>query len=123
MPRRVSDLSSSTDAYLVVGDVTGPSYALLVQDVWFDEMDDAEAFVAALDEAGYASSVRREMFAGEEDDEDLASVVAVEPWDAVAADLADEAGGWVPPEPDGPPAPVVPLELPTQPKRLKRPRA
>lgn len=107
----------------MVGDVTGPSYALLVQDVWFDEMDDAEAFVAALDEAGYASSVRREMFAGEEDDEDLASVVAVEPWDAVAADLADEAGGWVPPEPDGPPAPVVPLELPTQPKRLKRPRA
>lgn len=107
----------------MVGDGTAPSYARGVQDVWFDEMDDAEAFVAALDEAGYRSSVRREMFAGEEDDEDLAAVVAVDPWDAVAADLADESGGWVPPEPDAPAAPVVPLELPTQPKRLKRPRA
>ena len=107
----------------MVGDGTRPSYASGVQDVWFDELDDAEAFVAALDEAGYRGSVRREMFAGEEDDEDLAAVVAVDPWDAVAADLADESGGWVPPEPDAPTAPVVPLELPTQPKRLKRPRA
>ncbi len=122
MPRRVSDLSSSTDAYLVVDDGTRPSYAHRVQDVWFDELDDAEAFVAALDEAGYRSQVRREMFAGEEDDEDLAAVVGVEPWDEGSEDLADAFGGWVPPEPDAGAAPVVPLELPTQPKRLKRPR-
>jgi hypothetical protein len=93
-----------------------------VQDVWFDELDDAEAFVAALDEAGYGSTVRREMFAGEEDDEDLAAVVTVDLWDAAAEDLADAFGGWVPPEAEPPAAPVVPLELPTQPKRLKRPR-
>ncbi len=97
-----------------------------VRVIFFDE-DSARAVVARLRTDGFEASVRRERFAGEDDDED-------HPW-AVVSDapafmlelLADSHDGWLD-EDDGQPTtareqgdPLPPLHLPTAPKRIKRP--
>lgn len=87
-----------------------------MREVHFDERDDAAAFVAALADAGVEAHLRREEFAGEDDAEDAAWIVAVAIAPAALAELAAAAGGWLIP----PPAPIVPAPLPQAPRRLKR---
>ncbi|MFD1860695.1 hypothetical protein EHW97_11165 [Aeromicrobium camelliae] len=85
-------------------------------EIWFDERDDAEAF---LEELQHEADVRRVGFAGEEDDEDHAWVVLLPAADEAVLDLADGHGGWAP-ETVSPPAVPVPVDLPRAPRRLKR---
>ncbi len=90
--------------------------------IFFDE-EHARAVVARLVRDGFEAHVERERLAGEDDDED-------HPW-AVLTDapgfsfelLVDEYDGWLDEEPAEPPGPTVisPVELPTEPKRIKRP--
>lgn len=84
--------------------------------IYFDSDDDAEELVKALEGEGYATSLRREAFAGEEDWEDRAWVLLVEPFDDRVVEMVDVYGGWMPGDdrlPEDPP------ELPRAPKRLK----
>ncbi len=86
-------------------------------EIWFDERDDADAFIAGLDRD---VELRRVGFAGEEDDEDHAWVVVLDDPDADTMGRADELGGWVP-QGENPSAPASPLDLPAAPRRLKNP--
>ncbi len=87
-------------------------------EVYFDEDDDAAELVAALEAEGYSTSLRREAFAGEEDWDDRAWVLVVEPFDDRVVDMVDVYGGWLPGDEQAsttqPPPP-----LPGQPRRLK----
>ncbi|MDD9350156.1 MULTISPECIES: (deoxy)nucleoside triphosphate pyrophosphohydrolase [unclassified Mumia] len=95
-----------------------------VAEAHFDEGEDAEHVLEQLHAQGFAASVHREGFAGEDDSEDRAWLVRVE--DPAAAhrleELVDEVDlAWmvvtgpapVVPPPDAPP-------LPSGPRRLKR---
>ena len=84
--------------------------------VYFDSDDEAAALVAALEDEGYATTLRREAFAGEEDWDDRAWVLLVVPFDDRVVELIDVHGGWT--TGDERPASAPPA-LPTQPKRLK----
>lgn len=87
--------------------------------------DDAEAVAARLRADGFEAAVLRERLAGEDDDED-------HPW-AVVSDapafllevLVDERDGWLDEDDAGAGGAAVetrpPLDLPTAPKRVKRP--
>ncbi len=95
--------------------------ALDMRGIFFDE-DDARAVAARLLADGFDASVTRERLAGEDDDED-------HPW-AVLSDapalmlelLVDEYDGWLDEEPEQVPRPgPAPLDLPTAPRRIKRP--
>jgi hypothetical protein len=87
-----------------------------VREIYFDSDDDSEELVKALEGEGYTTSLRREAFAGEEDWEDRAWVLVVEPFDERVVEMVDVYGGWLPGDdrvPDDPPP------LPDVPKRLK----
>ncbi len=86
-------------------------------EIWFDERDDADAFITGLD---LDLEPRRVGFAGEEDDEDHAWVVVLADPDADVMERADELGGWVP-RGEASATPVAPLDLPAAPRRLKNP--
>jgi hypothetical protein len=76
-------------------------------EVYFDEDDDAVELVAALEAEGYSTTLRREAFAGEEDWDDRAWVLLVEPFDERVVEMVDVYGGWMPGDdrgPDDPPA-------------------
>ena len=91
-----------------------PSYDLTVTGIYFDSDDDAEELVKALESEGYATVLKREAFAGEEDWEDRAWVLLVEPFDDRVVEMVDVYGGWMPGDdrlPEDPP------ELPGGPKR------
>lgn len=83
--------------------------------------DDAEAVAARLRADGFDAALQRERLAGEDDDED-------HPW-AVVSDapaplvelLVDEHDGWLDEEVTRPETSLAPLDLPTAPRRLKRP--
>ena len=87
--------------------------------IFFDE-DDARAVVARLRADGFEAGVERERLAGEDDDED-------HPW-AVVSDapafmlevLVDTHDGWLDEEQEVGPQ-ETPLDLPTAPRRVKRP--
>ena len=87
--------------------------------IFFDE-DDARAVVARLRADGFEADVERERLAGEDDDED-------HPW-AVLSDapaftlevLVDTHDGWLD-EGEQVPTHEPPLDLPTAPRRIKRP--
>ena len=87
--------------------------------IFFDE-DDAQAVVARLRADGFEADLERERLAGEDDDED-------HPW-AVVSDapafmlevLVDTHDGWLDEGDEAPPQ-APPLDLPTAPKRIKRP--
>ncbi len=91
---------------------TPPSYDLSVPEIYFDSDDDAEELVKALESEGYSTSLRREAFAGEEDWEDRAWVLLVEPFDDRVVEMVDVYGGWLPGDDrvpdDPPPLPDVP---------------
>lgn len=84
--------------------------------VYFDAGDDAAALVAALEDAGYSTTLSREAFAGEEDWDDRGWVLLVVPFDRRVAELVDEHGGWLGGDDRGV---IAPPELPTQPRRFK----
>jgi hypothetical protein len=92
-----------------------------VNEVWFDERDDADELVKALEAEGYTVSARPEGFAGEDDSEDRAWAIVVEPFDERVVEMVDVYGGWLPGDerlPGGPSA--SPPPLPDAPKRVKR---
>lgn len=89
-----------------------------MSEIWFDPDDDPAELVGALEAEGYAVTTRRELFAGEDDAEDRALVLLVEPFDDGVEALVDVYGGWLPGDerlPVEAPAP----ELPEGPRRLK----
>lgn len=88
--------------------------------IFFDE-DHARAVAARLVRDGYDADVLRERLAGEDDDEDHPwSVVTDAPVFAFEL-LVDQYDGWL--DEEEPPARSVarPLDLPTAPRRIKRP--
>ncbi|MCX6407217.1 MAG: hypothetical protein NTV28_09885 [Propionibacteriales bacterium] len=92
-----------------------------MDEIWFDERDDAAELVKALEAEGYVVTARAEGFAGEDDSEDRAWAVVVEPFDERVVDMVDVYGGWLPGDPRrADTAPPSAPDLPTAPKRLKR---
>lgn len=88
----------------------------------FDE-DDATAIEARLRADGFDAWVERERLAGEDDDEDHPWAVLSDAPELVLEVLVDEYDGWLDREHDGPRpgwTPPKPLDLPTQPRRIKR---
>ncbi|MET0767081.1 MAG: hypothetical protein ABW075_01795 [Aeromicrobium sp.] len=84
--------------------------------VYFDSDDDATELITALDDEGYTTTLRREAFAGEEDWDDRAWVLLVEPFDDRVVEMVDVHGGWMPGDDR---AVLPPPELPSGPKTLK----
>ena len=67
---------------------------------------------------GYAVTLGRERYAGEDDDEDHPWVVSSDAPVVMLELLVEEYDGWL--EPDERPAPSAPLVLPTAPRRVRR---
>ncbi len=100
--------------------------------IFFDE-DDARAVVARLVSSGFDASLARERLAGEDDDEDHPWAVLTDAPELVLDLLVDEYDGWLDhddapgPGPLAPRAadttapPLPPVDLPTAPRRIKRP--
>jgi hypothetical protein len=93
-----------------------PSYDLCMSPIYFDSDGDAEELVKALEGEGYSTSLKREGFAGEDDWEDRAWVLVVEPFDDRVVEMVDVYGGWMPGDDR---LDADPLDLPGEPKRLK----
>ncbi|CAN5229130.1 hypothetical protein BH09ACT12_BH09ACT12_04430 [soil metagenome] len=86
----------------------------------FFEEEHARAAIARLRLNGYDAEVARERLAGEDDDEDHPWAVVTDAPDLVLELVVDDFDGWF--DVDEPPAPALPpLDLPTAPKRIKRP--
>ena len=93
--------------------------------IFFDE-GQARAVVARLAVDGYDATLARERLAGEDDDEDHPWAVLTDAPPIVLELLVDQYDGWLDEEdgqgPAGPgPGGLPPLDLPTAPKRIKRP--
>ena len=86
--------------------------------IFFDE-DDARAVVARLIADGYDAHVERERLAGEDDDEDHPWAVLSDAPAFVLEVLVDRYDGWL--DADEPAPTPAPLELPSEPRRIKRP--
>ena len=87
--------------------------------IFFDE-DDARAVVARLTADGFEATAARERLAGEDDDEDHPWAVLTDAPELVLELLVDEHDGWLDADDEAPP-PVVPLDLPAAPRRVKNP--
>jgi hypothetical protein len=90
----------------------------ILRGIFFCE-DDAAAVVARLRSSGYDAHVARERLAGEDDDEGHPWAVLTDAPELVLELLVDEYDGWLDVA-DEPPA-RPPLELPTEPRKIKRP--
>ena len=97
--------------------------------IFFDE-DAAAAVVRRLVADGYLAEAHRERFQGEDDDEDHPWAVLSDAPEFVLELLVDEFDGWLDHDesPDSSaPAPLrlppaaAPLDLPSAPRRIKRP--
>jgi hypothetical protein len=88
-----------------------------VRGIFFDE-DDARAAVARLVADGYDARAVRERLAGEDDDEDHPWAVLTDAPELVLELLVDEYDGWLDAAAEPPTRP--PLQLPTEPRRIKR---
>ena len=86
----------------------------------FFEEDDAQTAVARLRQHGYDATVAREWLSGEDDDEDHPWAVVTDAPDLVLELVVDDLDGWFDVE-ETPPPFLPPLDLPTAPKRVKRP--
>ncbi|MDO9380602.1 MAG: NUDIX domain-containing protein [Nocardioidaceae bacterium] len=90
----------------------------------FDDGDDARAVLEALEHDGVPGTLTRETFAGEDDSEDRAWLLAVDGVGAAAALrvlVLDVENAWLEPTHAAPVVAAPPL--PTGPRRLKRPGA
>ena len=85
--------------------------------IFFDQ-DDARATVARLVADGYDARVVRERLAGEDDDEDHPWAVLTDAPELVLELLVEEYDGWL--DAGEEQAPHPPLQLPTEPRRIKR---
>lgn len=84
--------------------------------------DDAEAVATRLRSDGYDAEVVIERLAGEDDDEDHPWAVVTDAPSFVLELLVDEHDGWLDDEPPTMTTPAPPpLDLPTAPRRIKRP--
>lgn len=90
-----------------------------VRGIFFDE-GDARAAADRLQAQGYTARVDRERLMGEDDDEDHPWAVVSDAPAFVFEMLVDEYDGWLD-EADTAPPSLPPLDLPTAPKRIKRP--
>lgn len=102
----------------VLGMPEGPT----LRGIFFDE-EDARTAAATLEREGWTARVGRERYQGEDDDEDHPWSVETDAPEMVLELLVDEYDGWldIPEEaPDDSIAPE-PVELPDNPKRIKRP--
>lgn len=88
--------------------------------IFFDE-ESARAVAARLANDGYDAHVIREELAGEDDDEDHPWAVLTDAPAFVLELHADEFDGWLDAEPSLPLPLPAPVELPTAPRRVKRP--
>ena len=89
--------------------------------IFFDE-DDAQAVVARLTADGFSARVVRERLAGEDDDEDHPWAVLTDAPDVALELLVDRYDGWLDADTGARTAPTpLPLDLPTAPRRIKRP--
>ncbi|MBS44062.1 MAG: hypothetical protein CMH83_13045 [Nocardioides sp.] len=86
----------------------------------FFDADDARAAVARLVAEGYDARLEQERYAGEDDDEDHAWAVVTDAPVVVLEMLVDAVDGWLDEGEPETPAPA-PLDLPTAPRRVKRP--
>ncbi len=81
--------------------------------IHFDTSEDATELVKALEAEGYRTDLRPEGFAGEDDSEDRAWVLVVEPFDDRVVEMVDVYGGWMPGDeqlpPEAPDLPTGPL--------------
>ena len=94
-----------------------------VQAIFFDE-DDARAAATRLSGAGWTCDVGRVRLAGEDDDADHPWAVASDAPELLLEILVDELDGWLDREhgaPTGGWQAASPIELPTQPRRIKKP--
>ena len=94
--------------------------------IHFDRADDAAELVKALQAEGYVTRLVRDAFAGEDDAEDHAWALVVEPFDDRVVEMVDVYGGWLPQDVRLDSGPTVEppagdgLPLPDAPRRLKR---
>jgi mutator protein MutT len=88
--------------------------------VFFDE-DHARGAAARLRQDGHDARVERERLAGEDDDEDHPWAVVTDAPQLAVELLVDEYDGWLDVGDHPPPEAPLPLPLPTQPRRVKRP--
>ena len=101
----------------VLGVPEGPT----LRGIFFEE-DDARSAAVTLEREGWTARVGRERYQGEDDDEDHPWWVETDAPEMVLELLVDEYDGWldIPEEaPDDSIAPE-PVELPDNPKRIKR---
>jgi hypothetical protein len=94
----------------------------VVRGIVFEE-EAARAIERRLRTDGYAVTVTRERFAGEDDDEDHAWAVETDAPSAALDLLLDSHDGWLdddPPDRSAQQPPVAPLDLPDAPRRRHR---
>jgi hypothetical protein len=96
-----------------------------VRGIFFDE-DHARTVAARLVRDGYDATLARERLAGEDDDEDHPWAVLTDAPAIVLELLVEQYDGWLDDEDAAAPGPgpgggLPPVELPTAPKRIKRP--
>ena len=102
--------------------VLGMPAGSIVRGIFFEE-GDARAAASMLENEGWTARVSRERYQGEDDDEDHPWSVETDAPVLILELLVDEFDGWLdlPEEaPDNSVAPE-PLQLPDNPKRIKRP--
>lgn len=85
-----------------------------MNEIHFDTDDDAAELVSALETEGYTAVLRREAFAGEDDADDHAWVLLVNPFDDRVVEMVDVYGGWMAGD-ERPPS--DPPGLPEEPRR------
>ncbi|NYD57946.1 mutator protein MutT [Nocardioides marinisabuli] len=91
--------------------------------VLFDE-DDATAVLRRLRGDGYEAHLERERLAGEDDDEDHPWAVLTDAPQWLVEVLVDDHEGWLDDDTvAATPPPAAPLDLPSGPRRIKRPGA
>jgi hypothetical protein len=91
--------------------------------IFFDE-ETARVVEAELVSGGYAVTLGRVRYAGEDDDEDHPWTVSTDAPALVLEVFVDRYDGWLDeePGPTEPPASSTPLDLPSAPKRHHRPQ-
>ena len=91
----------------------------------FFDADDARAVLNRLVRDGFDGTMERDRLAGEDDDEDHPWAIRTDAPQVVLELLIDQYDGWLDEEGEAstPAQPAAPLDLPTGPKRIKRPQA
>jgi mutator protein MutT len=87
--------------------------------VLFDQ-DDARAVRDTLVAQGWEADLVRERYQGEDDEEGHPWAVVTDAPEVLVETLVDDHDGWLD-QPAEPPAALPPLDLPSAPKRVKRP--